>query len=430
MLLHDPHRKGSHALDRVFASMPGAPKNFNKWWAKDDYHEYHGAKSVATEPTLRAALGKYGSDVLAILAYDDKRSKGARRADYGESRPRLTSRRIEALYHLKDELDRCSYLELDYLRSGFKPEIVSQVIADVERHKKTLSARGSCMQINIDRESGSRPYDAVARWRHLFREAAATLPIGCLAEKAIFLDGVWEKALSVFTKRQLQSSKLYEFVRDAALKGEYHKIFSEDALARLNAAESRKGLTVEDVYAPLVTMTLADFSESNGRRAVDECIPPGLAEQFCGVPRKDMTLLEAGIRRALYAAGLDRNVHVLVTNDFRKRLTYSVSRDGAKPVEEVVYTDCQPSMIQVIVAARAIDKEDQTIDLSRSKRVVHEFLRDSGYLKNPAVINKPNPRVFCEPVNSSVFAPQTLQKMNSVVPEWIKRGGCGLSIEG
>jgi hypothetical protein len=83
MLLHDSHRKGSHALDRVYASMPGAPKNFNKWWAKDDYHEYHGAKSVATEPLLREALGKYRADVLAILAYDDRRKKAVQRADYG-----------------------------------------------------------------------------------------------------------------------------------------------------------------------------------------------------------------------------------------------------------------------------------------------------------------------------------------------------------
>ena len=58
LLLHDPHRLGSHALDRVFASMPGSPKNFNEWWPKNDYHEYHGAVAAAQNPEIRKILGK------------------------------------------------------------------------------------------------------------------------------------------------------------------------------------------------------------------------------------------------------------------------------------------------------------------------------------------------------------------------------------
>ena len=426
MLLHDPHRKGSHALDRVFASMPGAPQNFSDWWAKDDYHEYHGAKSVATEPQLRKVLGKYQADVLAILAHDDKRSTAEKHADYGVTYPRLRPQRIEALYHLKDELDRCSYIKLDYLRSGFKTALISRVISDVASHELTLSAHGSGMQINIGRSSGGRPYDDVARWRHVYRADLATLAIGCLAEKAIFHDGVWNKARETFSARELQSSALYEFVRDAALKGEYHKIYSQDALAMLQAAETGKGLTVEDVYAPLVTMTLADVSEIAGRGAIDHCVPPGLAQSICGVPRKDMTRFEAGIRQELLKAGLDGNVHVLMSNDFRKTLRYSVSHDGAEPVEDVVYTDCQPSMIKVIVAARAIDKDGNTLDLSQTKKVVHAFLKRSQYLKSNEVLESLNPRVFCEAINDTVFAPEIRKKMESVVPAWIERGGCGL----
>lgn len=426
MLLHDPHRKGSHALDRVFASMPGAPKNFKDWWAKDDYHEYHGAKSVATEPELRKALGKYQADVLAILAYDDKRSVAEQHADYGVLYPRLKPQRIEALYHLKDELDRCSYLKLDYLRSGFSNPLVLKVISDVSRHELTLSAHGSGMQINIARSSAGRPYDDVAKWRRVYRADLATLPIGCLAEKAIFHDGVWDKARETFSAKDLESPKLYEFVRDAALKGEYHKIYSEDALSLLQAAESGVGLTVEDVYAPLVTMTLADVSDVAGRGAIDHCVPPGLAQSICGVPRKDMTRFEAGIREALRAAGLDKNIHVLMSNDFRKTLRYAVSHDGAEPVEEVVYTDCQPSMIKVIVAARAIDTDGATLDLSEAKRVVHDFLKRSKYLNSDEVLATLNPHVFRELTDASVFKPEMRLKMGSVEFAWIERGGCGL----
>jgi hypothetical protein len=260
----------------------------------------------------------------------------------------------------------------------------------------------------------------------MYRADLATLAIGCLAEKAIFHDGVWNKARENFRGKDLESSKLYEFVRDAALRGEYHKIYSEDALAMLQAAESGIGLTVEDVYAPLVTMTLADVSEGVGRAAIDHCVPPGLAQSICGVPRKDMTRFEAGIREQLLTAGLDGNVHVLMSNDFRKTLRYSVSHDGEEPVEEVVYTDCQPSMIKVIVAARAIDKDGASLDLSATKRVVHDYLKRSKYLKSDDVLASLNPRVFCEPINDSVFEPEIRRKMESVVPAWIERGGCGL----
>jgi hypothetical protein len=256
------------------------------------------------------------------------------------------------------------------------------------------------------------------------------LPIGCLVEKVVFHDGVWGRALELFGERDLESSKLYEFVRDAALRGEYEEIFSSDALALLRAAESRVGLTVEDVYAPLVTMTLADVSENSGRRALQEFLPPRLAKSICGVPRKDMTSFEANIRESLYRAGLDRNVHVLMSNDFGKTLRYTVSHNGARPVREVIYTDCQPSMMQVIVAARAIGKDGEPQDLSRAKQVVHALLRRSGYLKHPEVLDKLNPRVFCEPVNESVFSPKSLKAMKAVVPVWIQKGGCGVINEG
>lgn len=419
MLQHDTHRLGSHALDRVFSSMPGAPK-IDEWWAKGDYHEYHGALIVAADSDLRRILDKYLPDVLAILSFDDKRSLAERNRDYGPVQPRLSPERIKALYHLKDELDRCSYLKLDYIRSGFKPELIAQVVRDVERHELTLSSHGDELRINIDGTGGDRPFDDVARWRHFYRANIATLPIGCLAEKVIFHDGVWDRAVKKFGQRDLESAKLYRFVRDEALAGRYENILSDEALAFLKAAETGDGLSVEDVYAPLVTLTFADFSETRGRKALEGCVPSGLASELCGVPRTDMTVLEAELRNALKLAGIDTKVHLLITNDFGKTLKYTVSEGGGQPEERLVFTDCPPQLLRVIVAGRAINQEGEGLDLRSTKLVVDDFLRRGGYLKDASGLSNPNLNVFCESNDDTFFSPGPASRMASVVPEWLR----------
>ena len=426
MLLHDPHRLGSHALDRVFASMPGAPKDFNSWWPADDYHEYHGACLVAKDSRLRQALGKYRDDVLAILTRDDKRSAELKEQDYGIIRPKLSDKRLASLHRLKDEIDRCSYLKLDNLRSGFKPGVIADAIADVERHERTLAARGSGIQLHIDEQTGREPYNDVARLRYLYREKLATLAVGCLAERAIFHDGVWDKARGRYEGRYLESPEFYGEIRDHAMHGNYDAIFSEEALALIRAAKTGRGLCVEDVYAPLATMTLADMTDDAGVRALEETLPPGLSQSICGVPRRDMTLFESGLRRALQDAGLESNVHVLTSNDFGKTFEYDVSRKGQALVKEIARHDCHDSLIKVIVAARAIDKNGETVDLSRTKQVVDTFLSVSGYLKDSRVLGSFNPRIFCDPVDPTIFSPEMREKFTSMTPAWIQRGGCGI----
>ncbi len=426
MLLHDPHRLGSHALDRVYASMPGAPRDFNLWWPADDYHEYHGACMIYRDPKIRQALGKYYDDVLAILTREDKRPLSLKQQDYGVLQPKLSEKRIASLHRLKDEIDRCSYLKLDYLRSGFKPTIIADAVADVERHEKTLAARGSGIQLHIDEHTGHDPYNDVARLRYVYREKLATLAVGCLAERAIFHEGVWDKARSRYDCRYMESPGFYESIRDRAMHGDYEAIFSEEALALIQAAKTGTGLCVEDVYAPLVTMTLADMTEMSGFNALEETLPPGLSQSLCGVPRRDMTLFEAGMRRALHWAGLDTHVHVLTSNDFGKTFEYDVSRKGQAPVREIAHHDCHDSLIKVIVAARAIDKDGNTIDLSLTKRVIDGFLRQSGYLKDHRVLESFNPRIFCDPVDPSVFCDAVREKIAAMQPEWMRRGGCGI----
>jgi hypothetical protein len=210
------------------------------------------------------------------------------------------------------------------------------------------------------------------------------------------------------------------------MRGDYEAIFSDEALALLRAAKTGRGLCVEDVYAPLVTITLADMTESAGYKALEDTLPPGLSQSICGVPRKDMTVFEAGIRRALQEAGLSSNVHVLTSNDFGKTFEYDVSRQGKAPVREIAHHHCEDSLIKVIVAARAIDKNGDTVDLSKAKGVVERFLRDSRYLKDTRVLESFNPRVFCVPVDPSIFNDAVREKFTTIQPAWIQRGGCGI----
>ena len=426
LLLHDPHRLGSHALDRVFASMPGAPKDFNSWWPANDFHEYHGAVAAAKDPEVRRILGKYYGDVMAILTRDDRRPLEARIADYGSLHGKLSDARLASLKQLEDELDRCSYLKLDYLRSGFAPSLIARAIRDVERHEQTLKAHGGGMELHISGRYAGRPYDDVAQRRSFYRAELATLPVGCLAEQVIFHKGVWDKARAEHPLEYLYTDEFYQDIRDKALTGRYDEIFSTDAIQLLAAADREDGLCIEDVYAPLVTLTLADITDYGGMCHLGGYVPPGLALQYCGVPRRDMTVFESWIRKELQDAGLDSDIHVLTSNDFGKTLAYDVSRDGRAPVRETSETQCHKSLIKVIVAARAIDGKGQTIDLCEVKKRVSDFLATSGILPNPTVLDNYNPRVFCDPVTPGYFSDDVRSNIAHFTPEWIKRGGCGL----
>jgi hypothetical protein len=406
--------------------MPGAPDDFNVWWPANDYHEYHGAVAAAQDLKVREVLGKYYDDVMAILTRDDRRFVAEREADYGPINPTMSDRRLASLKRLEDELDRCSYMKLDYLRSGFSPSLIRRAIGDVERHERTLTAHGSGMQLNITEDVGQRPYDDVARWRSFYRAELATLPVGCLAEQVIFHEGVWGKAKAEHPRSYLSSEAFYEDVRDKALTGRYDQIFSADALNLLEAARSGNGLCIEDVYAPLVTLTLADITDYGGMCKFGGYVPPGVAEQFCGVPRRDMTVLEGLIRRALQNAGLNADVHLLTSNDFGKTLEYDVSRQGKEPVRETSETQCHKSLIKVIVAARAIDANGQSINLAHVQQVVSEYLANSGILLDPKVLDNYNPRVFCDPVTPGYFSDEIRSRIAEFTPEWIRRGESGL----
>jgi hypothetical protein len=426
LLLHDTHRLGSHALDRVFASMPGAPSNFNSWWPANDFHEYHGAIAIARDPEVRKILGKYYDDVMTILTSEDLRPAAAQDADYGPLHPKLNTAEVASLKKLKSELDRGSYIKLDFLRSGFDVSIITEAIQGVERHEQTLTARDFGIQLNISEHLGESPYSEVAHFRSFYRAELATLAVGCLAEQVIFHKGVWDRAKATHSVDYLSSPKFYRDIRDKSLQGRYDEIFSEEALSLLEAAQTGRGMCVEDVYAPLLTLTLADISESGGWKHFGDYVPSGVAQSFCGIPRQDMTLLEVWFRRALLNARLDTNIHLLTSNDFGKTFEYDVCRHGQDPVREKAQTHCDKSLIKLIVAARAIDTHGKPVDLSAMKRTLCEFLVNTEIVVSPEVLDNFNPRVFCELGTPAVFSQAVRSKVAGFTPEWIRKGGSGI----
>ena len=420
MLLHDPHVKGGHGVDRFYSALPGAPKDFSNWWSNGDYHEYHGALLVARDPQIRKILGQYGPDVLALLSSHDLRPLAERERDYGPIRPTVSPQRLEVLKALKDEFDRCSYMRGDYICSGFRMPLVQSILKDIARHEASLCAKGSEMVINIARQS-DRFYKSVFEYRTFFRVHMATLPVGDLVERAVFHEGIWEKMREVFPEEHLSSPQVYEYVKQNSLKGNYEAILSRDSLDMLEAAQTGLGLTVEDRVAPLVTMTLADVKEN----AFEEFVSSEESQKICGLPRLDMTKFEAHIRTTLKKFGLDDTVYVLVSNDFSKKIEYDVSVGGQTPSVDTISCECPLSDRKVVVAAPAI-RDGKAINLAMIRSVVNHSLRQSGLLLEEAALNRYNPRIFCEVLNKNLFSDWARAKIEAAEPEWIKQGGCGL----
>ncbi len=420
MVLHDPHVKGGHGVDRFYAALPGAPKDFSAWWSNGDYHEYHGALFVAQDREIKEILGQYRSDVLALLSSHDLRPTDEKVRDYGQIRATISPQRLGVLKDLKDEFDRCSYMRGDYICSGFRSPLVDAILNDIARHEASLCAKGSKMIVNIARPS-ERFYKAVFEHRTFFRVHEATLPVGDLVERAVFHEGIWEKMREVFAPEELSSPKVYEYVRQNSLKGNYEAILSKEALEMLEAAQTGKGLTVEDRVAPLVTMTLADVKAS----ALEEFVSSEESQRICGLPRLDMSKFEAHIRTSLRKFGLDDTVYVLVSNDFSKEIEYSVSVGGQAASTDRIVCGCEPSERSVVVAAPAI-RDGKALNLASVRAVVHDSLRKSGFLRDEAALANYNPRIFREVRDKKLFADWARDFIEATEAEWIKQDRSGL----
>lgn len=438
MLLHDPHRLGSHALDHVFASIPGAPPISTWGWSKD-FHEYHGAKLVAKDTKLQQILGEYWADAFAILAYCDKRplNDPSRVEDYGIIHPTLSPGRITLLHKLKDIADRSSYLILDYVRSGLDDSYTTQMIETVERFERSLEARDDQLVIRVAPSLPGEvpePINSLVASRQFFAEHIATHPSSCLVD-GVLRNAAW-KTISNRFPDDLRSAECYHFAHSLAMQGDYERLFGRKTLQMLNAPRAAgEAIGLEDFFAPLITLSQDDFSMKPGKEALARFIPPGLAHQSCGIPRQDMSILEYQLRDALKAADIDVEISLVVSNDFEKIFEYCVVEEdhaaasGAPAPSRqlgLLGVRTSDSVVKVIVAARALDENGQCINLGPARRVARHFFENSRLLKNPASLDNYDPRAFVTPLDSSRLKPENKVRIDALEPAWITRGGCGL----
>jgi len=466
MLLHDPHRLGSHALDRVIASIPGAP-DIHAWGWGEDFHEYHGAQEIYRDPNLREILGVYWADVLAVLSYPDVRAHDdpGRVKDFGPTplplpagHPTLlTKERINLLYRLKDEIDRMSYLELDFKRSGFDPSLIAGLQHCIQDYQEHFITAGDHLAVLLpQRKPGmakgsqeSYPFDPWIGARQLHRENIATHPTACL------VDAVLQKALAdtvqTYFKGQMDTPGCYRFVRNIALKGDYQKLFGTSVLEVLTAPRSAQGaLGLEDLYAPLVSITADDLVEINGRKYLSHKVSTELSAEVCGFPRTDMTKLEYDLRKHLQDKGLDHHIFMILSNDFEKILNFKVV-EGPEHVEKRQFLDSlaqhhsetpaevvdvtrfavrtSPKSQKLIIAMKALDDSGSCKNLLPVQEEIQAFFKARNILKDPTTLETSyNHRAFCEPLVSQIFRADVQKRMADFQPAWVTRGGCGLRL--
>lgn len=466
MLLHDPHRLGSHALDRVIASIPGAP-HIHKWGWSDDFHEYHGAQEVYGDTNLREILGEYWPDVLAVLSYPDTRSPDdpSRIKDFGPTppvlpeghRPLLTEERVNLLYRLKDEIDRMSYLELDFKRSGFEPALIAGLQNCIEDYLEHFVTVGNHLAVLLpQRKPGTErggnegfPFDPWIGARQLHRENIAAHPTACL------VDAVMQEALGDTLGPQSQgnpaTSDCYKFVRNLALKGSYRELFGKTVLELLHAPHSAQAtLGIEDGIAPLANFDRDAVVESRGREALSSYVSTERSLEVCGFPRSSMTRFEYDLKKHLQSKGLDHKVYVILSNDFEKMFEFKVVegrehaerdeflkgvvQDGGATSTELLdvvrlAVRSSPKSQKIVIAMKALDDSGHCRNLRPVQDAVREFVRSYGILKDPMTLETGyNHRVFCEPLNPQLFRPAVQQRMEDFQPAWVTRGGCGLKL--
>jgi hypothetical protein len=467
MLLHDPHRLGSHALDRVIASIPGAP-HIEAWGWGEDFHEYHGAQEVYRDPNLKKILGVYWADVLAVLSYLDIRplDDPGRVKDFGPTPPvvpqghppLLPKERINLLYKLKDEIDRMSYLELDFKRSGFEPSLISGLMQCIEDYQEHFVTAGNHLAILLPQRKletprsahESYPFDPWIGARQLHRENIATHPTACLVD-AVLRESLAATVQNHF-KGAMNTAGCYKFVRNIALKGEYNKLFGTSVLELLTAPRAGQAtLGLEDLYAPLATLTADDLAESTGRHLLGSKVSTSQSAQLCGFPRADMTRLEYDLRAHLRSKGLDHRVFVILSNDFEKILKFTVvegpehlkkeqflnslaqheDASSTKPLDVVRFAVRTSSKSQkLILAMKALDDSGNCRNLAPIQEEMQAFFTSRGLLKDTTALKEHyNPRAFCEPLNPEIFRDDVQKRMTDFTPAWIERGGCGLNLK-
>lgn len=405
-LLHDlGHRLGSHALDRVLAAHPTAPKIDSFGW-DHEFHEFHTALLVAKDSELRATLGPLYADVLAVLTHCDNRPERGELASFSEHfgafSPTLSRDRVALLAEIVEKvLDRNSCIELDFTRSGFAGGYIQQAKELVRKFEAALAIHDGELRVRVNTgqlPTGTpgwislRDLEDYVACRQLYRETIAASPASCNVDS--FLGEVVLSGLRREFGEDPSHPNSYEFLRSSFLQGKYDQLLTRDELQILrNAPHDKELLSVEDVIAPLATMTEDDFNDLSKFNPVSKA----QAAYVCGVGRRDMSAFEFDLRVFMRKQGVEANLSVVITNDFEKVISYKIIQpDGALRNHLCFATRSASEVRKVVIAAQAIDQEGKPVHLGHVQQLVKKFCDQQPYLQS-GCLNRYDRHVFARP---------------------------------
>lgn len=437
LVLHDfGHVPGSHAMDRVYAAMPQAPKIGEFGYNPVDYHEYHGAIELGkgqVSRRVREILSSKGSlfdDVMAVLTRDDGRELREKKQTYGEYNPTLSPEKLSVLHTLEDRLDRSSFVRLDFESVGYHSKVVERARAVTRRFLETIHVTKTAVSnvADVSRPGQTDPHEALILKRKEHFDQVPMHPTNGLLT-AVLQRAAWQ----VFKDLGMDGgTQLYDWVRRKLLAGSYGEVLGEtwNALSRRNPC-------ITDTIAPLVTLDKGDLSE-RGLNAIgivrergetiahDRGYPAGLVESLAGTCCYDASFFELRIREKLKELNFQVPVYVLIAPVLDKDFEYHLTTQSE--IEQKSYfANLSDYSGYVVVAAEAVDEEGNSVNLSALRDAVESIMCQSGWLAHGVYVReKYNPRVFVDPLHPSVLVPEVREKMQGLHPEWIKKGGCGL----
>lgn len=428
-LLHDyGHVSGSHAMDRVFYALKDSPRIKEYGYTEVEYHEYHGALLLGKGVDSNAIRSKLGEalfqDVMAVLTFDDKRSKEAKQAEYGTTEPTLSESRIHLLYKVKDTLDRIAYLKTDYLSSGYRTEIIDQAVATVDSYRNSLQISSDASELVVPQDEAQKVVDFYDLRTRQFRNISPGHPIAGLQTE--FLQRSASSRL-LQSEKPSSSSQSYEHMRKALLANDCAAVLGQEAASVFLSGNK----CVSEIVAPLVTLNRDDFSgigQSALQLLSEDDVPQMLRESFNISSVQNVTLLELILRHQFEKYDVDLYCVISPANA-DKKIPYRIANDDEKTSEENTYNKkfTTGPAGYVIIAAVATGANGENIDLSDVRNQVYKWLEKTGYIKSGVDIRDLyNPRVFLDLADPTLFLPEVQAAISRHVPEWMKNGGCGL----
>lgn len=429
LLFHDiGHVPGSHAMDKVFASMRGAPPIGEWGYGREEYHELHGAELVGSGPSsprIRSLCGEvvFG-DVMAVLTHEDRRLHFEKVQTYGHFKPNLPEDRVSILSDLKDRLDRTSYLKFDYLLGGYDNARVGEVVKAIERYHGSLFLTEKGVA-TTDAEAYQKIIDA--RGWHF--EHVPSHPTNGLIS-AVMQQALWQEVQRQgYSQEYLQSPGVYQDIRQKLLGARYAEVFGRETWAWFR----KGGQCVTNFVAPIATLKMSDLTES-GRLAVkkirdrdeviapDRAFPAGLVTAVCGAPIYDASPLELEVQGVLKQRSKATPLFFVYPVQHDKAFPHLVATNGdLSQVEQQSFGYSSPSQAEgrVVIAARAYSPEDgRIVDLATLAETVRKVLTKRGWVKDGSIGFEP--RIFVKPHQSAIFDSDIQNAMSALNPQWLK----------